>query len=127
MINDARDLPEEEIARHFYGLVFDDPLLGPLFKDRSRRHPERLALYLAEVFRGDDSYLCQRGGLPTLVARHRGWRFTDAQRDRWVLLMGKALAKCGASNVLQQKLDHYFNQTALLAQHESEKGHRRTR
>ncbi len=62
MIDRAADLPEHEIAKRFYALLFDDPLLGPLVPDRSDRHPKLLTLYLSEGFRGDNAYLRIRGG-----------------------------------------------------------------
>ena len=122
MIDRVADLPEGPIARRFYELVFDDPLLGPLFPDRSARHPERLALYLAEIFRGNGTYARERRGLPTLVARHRGWRGSPTPSGSDGSRCSPEAKENGAAAETLTGLTAYFEETAMLAQHESRQG-----
>ena len=59
--------------------------LEPLFGAMPDEHPERVALWLAEVFGGPREYTAQRGGYPAMVlaastvisARHSGARWAE--------------------------------------------------
>jgi truncated hemoglobin YjbI len=75
----------------FYGkYVPDDPLLGPLFADMAPDHPERVAVWLGEVFRGPRSYSERFGGYDRMVAQHVGRGLREEQRARWVQLLCKS-------------------------------------
>ena len=47
-----------------------DPELEPLFGAMPDEHPERVALWLAEVFGGPREYTAERGGYPAMVLAH---------------------------------------------------------
>jgi truncated hemoglobin YjbI len=70
--------------------VPEDPLLGPLFADMARDHPERVAAWLGEVFGGPRSYSERFGGYERMVSRHIGRELREEQRARWVQLLCKA-------------------------------------
>jgi CDGSH-type Zn-finger protein/truncated hemoglobin YjbI len=72
-----------------------DPLLAPLFAGMAAGHPQREALWLAEVFGGPDSFSKARGGSEQLAAGHSGMAFTEQQRARWVALAVQAAQEAG--------------------------------
>jgi truncated hemoglobin YjbI len=67
-----------------------DPLLGPLFADMAPDHPERVAVWLGEVFGGPRSYTERFGGYDRMVSRHLGRALREEQRARWVELLCKS-------------------------------------
>jgi len=72
-----------------------DPLLAPVFANMAPEHPDREAMWLAEVFGGPASYSQLRGGASRPASRHAGRALTEDQRARWVLLAGRAAADAG--------------------------------
>ena len=58
-------------------------------------HPERVALWLSEVFGGSSSYTTTRGGYPTMVHAHRNRDITELQRARWAALLYDSLDEAG--------------------------------
>ena len=84
------------MTRVFYSkYVPDDPLIGPLFASMLPDHPERVAAWLGEVFGGPKRYTEQYGGYTRMVHQHLGKALTEAQRSRWVALMGRAADEAG--------------------------------
>jgi truncated hemoglobin YjbI len=84
------------MTRVFYSkYVPDDPLIGPLFVSMLSDHPERVAAWLGEVFGGPKRYTEQYGGYTRMVHQHLGKALTEAQRSRWVALMGRAADEAG--------------------------------
>ncbi|WP_066370306.1 group II truncated hemoglobin [Herbidospora mongoliensis] len=77
----------ERLTDVFYGLVRKDDLIGPLFAHMDAGHPRYVAMWLAEVFGGPDSYTRERGGYPHMLAHHLGKGVTEPQRRRWVNLL----------------------------------------
>jgi hemoglobin len=76
-----------QLTRAFYQKVPNDTLIGPLFAEMTPDHPERVALFLAEVLGGPAEYSRQRGGHATMVTQHVGRKLTEAQRKRWMDLL----------------------------------------
>jgi len=66
-----------------------DPLLAPVFANMAPEHPDREAMWLAEVFGGPASYSQEHGGASRPASRHAGRALTEEQRARWVLLAGQ--------------------------------------
>jgi truncated hemoglobin YjbI len=80
----------------FYGkYVPEDPLLGPLFADMAPDHPERVAVWLGEVFGGPKAYSERFGGYDRMVGRHVGRKLREEQRARWVQLLCKSADDAG--------------------------------
>ena len=83
------------LTRIFYGKVRVDPELEPLFGAMPDEHPERVALWLAEVFGGPRRYTEERGGYPAMVLAHINRGITEAQRARWAELLYASLDEAG--------------------------------
>ena len=85
---------EEGFARliaAFYRQVPGDNILGPMYpKDDLPGAEQRLRDYLIYRFGGPAKYIEERGH-PRLRMRHTPFPVTQAARDRWMLLMTKAL------------------------------------
>ena len=71
----------------FYGLVFADDLLAPLFHDRGDQHADRLAMWLTELFGGPAEHTEHRGGFEVMKGAHQNLQITEPQRARWAELM----------------------------------------
>ena len=80
----------ERLTDVFYGRVRQDPVLAPVFEHMSPEHATRVAHFIAEVFGGPPAYSSARGGHATMIRQHLGRRLTEAQRARWVQLIGVA-------------------------------------
>ena len=83
------------LTRIFYGKVRVDPELEPLFGAMPDEHPERVALWLAEVFGGPRQYTEERGGYPAMVLAHINRGITEPQRARWAELLYASLDEAG--------------------------------
>ncbi|AUI57598.1 group II truncated hemoglobin [Amycolatopsis sp. BJA-103] len=79
----------------FYGHVLKDPLLEPVFRGMDPGHPEHVAIWLAEVFGGPETYSGEHGGHRHMVGRHLGKGITEEQRRRWVNLLFDAADEAG--------------------------------
>ena len=85
----------ERLTEIFYGRVAQDAILAPVFRDMSAEHPRRVARFIAEVFGGPKLYSEQRGGHGAMIRQHLGRGLTEAQRARWVALMGECADAAG--------------------------------
>jgi hemoglobin len=87
---------EQGIARvvaAFYRRVPQDDVLGPMYPPEDLAGAEaRLCDFLIYRFGGPVRYLEQRGH-PRLRARHAPFRIDQRARDRWMQLMGEAIAE----------------------------------
>jgi hemoglobin len=87
---------EEGIARvvaAFYRRVPHDDVLGPMYPPHDLAGAEaRLRDFLIYRFGGPTRYIEQRGH-PRLRARHAPFGIDQNARDRWMQLMGDALAE----------------------------------
>lgn len=83
------------LTRIFYAKVKVHPALQPLFAAMPDEHPERVALWLAEVFGGPREYTAARGGYPAMVLAHINRDISDAQRELWATLLYNSLEEAG--------------------------------
>jgi truncated hemoglobin YjbI len=87
------------MTRLFYEkYVPQDPLLAPLFASMSADHPQRVAMWLAEVFCGPANYSSQYGGYTRMISQHLGKCLTEEQRARWVTLLLLSAKDAGLPN-----------------------------
>ncbi len=85
----------EALTTAFYREVLKDDLVGPLFRGMDPGHPKYVAMWLAEVFGGPETYSAERDGYRHMVRQHLGRAITEPQRRRWVNLLMDAADKVG--------------------------------
>ncbi len=112
------------LTRIFYAKVRRDPELEPLFGAMPDEHPERVALWLAEVFGGPREYTAQRGGYPAMVLAHINRDISEAQRARWAELLYASLDEAGlpADERFRQTFRAYVEWGTRIAQRNSQIG-----
>jgi hemoglobin len=96
----------------FYRQIPQDDLLKPMYPPQDLEGAEqRLRDFLIYRFGGPPSYIEQRGH-PRLRARHVTFPIDQAARDRWMQLMGNALAKAALPPEAEQVLRKFLEATA---------------
>jgi hemoglobin len=81
----------QRLIAAFYRQVPEDDLLGPMYPAHDFAGAEqRLRDYLIYRFGGPQKYIEERGH-PRLRGRHMPFAISKAARDRWMLLMDRAL------------------------------------
>lgn len=91
------------LTRIFYEkYVPQDELLAPLFAEMAPDHPERVAIWLGEVFGGPATYTEHYGGHAHMISRHLGKGLSEDQRARWAGLI------CQAADDAGLPTDHAF-------------------
>ena len=81
----------QRLIAAFYRQVPGDDLLGPMYPAHDLAGAEqRLRDYLIYRFGGPQKYIEERGH-PRLRGRHMPFAISKAARDRWMLLMDRAL------------------------------------
>lgn len=79
----------------FYHACLVDPLLQPLFGHEQPGHVERFTAFTAESFGGPDRFTKEMGGFRHLIDAHRGYKITEAQRQRFVDILMKSADEAG--------------------------------
>jgi hemoglobin len=98
----------------FYRQVPTDDVLGPIYPaDDFPGAEQRLRDFLIFRFGGPPTYLEQRGH-PRLRMRHAPFAIGTAARDRWLLLMNRALDEALLPDEVQQILRAFFASTATF-------------
>lgn len=98
----------------FYAQVPADDVLGPMYPAGDLAAAEvRLRDFLVGRFGGPPRYLEQRGH-PRLRMRHMPFAITPAARDRWVVLMDRALAEARLDAEATRLLRDFFHATATF-------------
>ncbi|MDX1679239.1 MAG: globin [Akkermansiaceae bacterium] len=96
----------------FYRRVKADELIGPMYPDDDwEGSEERLRLFLRFRLLGEQEYLLKRGH-PRLRARHMPFVIGEAERDRWLKLMGEAMDETEVKGPVREGLDAFFAQVA---------------
>ena len=96
----------------FYQRVRTDDLIGPMYPDDDwEGAEERLRDFLIFRFGGSDRYIQQRGH-PRLRMRHAPFVIGTAERDRWLELMGQAMAETNVPESAAKVLQAFFQQVA---------------
>jgi hemoglobin len=108
-------LGEDGFARlvaAFYRRVRVDDLIGPMYPPDDWENAERrLADFLIFRFGGSDRYIQERGH-PRLRMRHVAFSIGEAERDRWLELMGGAMDEMGVAGEARMNLGAFFDQVA---------------
>jgi hemoglobin len=78
----------EKLTALFYGKVLKDELLEPIFRHMSPEHPKHVAHFIAEVFKGPETYTSTDSGSHyKMIQKHFQKHLTEAHRQRWVALL----------------------------------------
>ena len=102
------------LIRSFYAQVPDDPILGPMYpKDDLAGAEQRLRDFLIGRFGGPPRYVEQRGH-PRLRMRHMPFAIDAAARNRWVLLMDRALDEAQLPDDVTSLLREFFGGVATF-------------
>ena len=102
----------ERLIAAFYRQVPGDDLLGPMYRRGDLAGAEqRLRDFVIYRFGGSQRYIEQRGH-PRLRMRHAPFEVTSAARDRWMQLMGKALAETEMPAEAKRILRAFFESAA---------------
>lgn len=110
----------ERLVAAFYRQVPGDDLLGPLYPARDLAGAEqRLRDFLMFRFGGPQDYVEKRGH-PRLRMRHAPFAIGQAQRDRWVQLMNRALEEAMLPEAASETLRSFFAATATFLMNRAE-------
>ncbi len=108
---------EDAIARliaSFYSQIATDEILGPMYPaDDLAGAEQRLCDFLVGRFGGPQRYIEQRGH-PRLRMRHAPFRIDQRARDRWMVLMTRALDQCALPADAREALLDFFGTTATF-------------
>ena len=98
----------------FYARVPNDPILGPMYpKDDLAGAEERLRDFLIGRFGGPQRYV-ERRGHPRLRMRHMPFAIDTAARNRWVMLMDRALEEAKLPDEATSLLREFFHGVATF-------------
>ncbi len=101
------------LVHAFYGRVYADPRLRPLFPDDRIGAEDRLTLFLMQYFGGPTTYSQQRGH-PRLRMRHFPFAIGQAERDAWLGHMLAALDEVGVAEPALSAMRDYFEYAATF-------------
>lgn len=102
------------LIRAFYRQVPDDEILGPMYPTEDLAGAEqRLRDFLIMRFGGPSRYLEERGH-PRLRMRHMPFPIDKAARDRWIVLMERALEETNLPGEVAAVLREFFDGTATF-------------
>jgi hemoglobin len=97
-----------QVVTAFYRRVPQDDVLGPMYPPEDLAGAEeRLRDFLIYRFGGPVRYLEQRGH-PRLRARHAPFVINQAARDRWMQLMGEAIAEAMLPVEVKEGMRHFL-------------------
>jgi hemoglobin len=98
----------------FYAQVPADDVLGPMYPSHDLAGAEeRLREFLIGRFGGPPRYIEQRGH-PRLRMRHAPFHIDAAARNRWVMLMDRALDRARLPDEATSLLREFFHSTATF-------------
>lgn len=102
------------LIRAFYAQVPADPILGPMYpKDDLGGAEQRLRDFLIGRFGGPPRYVDERGH-PRLRMRHVPFAIDETARNRWVMLMDRALSVAQLPEDCAAVLREFFHSTATF-------------
>ena len=98
----------------FYAQVPGDPVLGQMYpKDDLAGAEQRLRDFVIGRFGGPQRYVEQRGH-PRLRMRHMPFAIDTAARNRWVMLMDRALDEAALPDDVTSLLREFFHGVATF-------------
>ena len=104
--------PITKLVAAFYAQVPDDDILGPMYPAGDMEGAEaRLRGFLVFRFGGPQTYIAERGH-PRLRMRHAPFRVDSSARDRWVLLMQRAMDQTAFPDSVRQPVFEFLSAVA---------------
>jgi hemoglobin len=104
----------QRLVAAFYKQVPQDDVLGPMYPAEDLAGAEqRLRDYLIYRFGGPPKYIEERGH-PRLRGRHMPFAITKAARDRWMLLMDRALMEANLPADAVPAIRNFFDGMATF-------------
>ena len=104
----------DRLIRAFYAQVPGDPILAPMYPaDDLPGAEQRLRDFVVGRFGGPPRYMEQRGH-PRLRMRHAPFAIDTAARDRWMLLMNRALDQAQLPDDVTSLLREFFDGVATF-------------
>jgi hemoglobin len=109
----------QRLVAAFYRQVPQDDVLGPMYPAHDLAGAEqRLCDFLIYRFGGPPKYIEERGH-PRLRMRHMPFAITQAARDRWMLLMDRAMMEAGLPADAMQPIREFFDgMSAFMINHQ---------
>lgn len=102
----------QRLIAAFYRQVPTDDVLGPMYPaDDLSGAEQRLRDFLVGRFGGPQRYIEQRGH-PRLRMRHMHFPINSAARDRWLMLMTRALDEAALPPKVTETLRAFFHAVA---------------
>jgi hemoglobin len=99
----------QRLIAAFYRQVPQDDVLGPMYPAHDLAGAEqRLRDYLIYRFGGPQKYIEERGH-PRLRGRHMPFAISKAARDRWMLLMDRALMEADLPAEAVRPIREFFD------------------
>ena len=101
-----------DMVAAFYRRVRVDDVLGPMYPPGDWEGAEkRLADFIVYRFGGPQTYIEERGH-PRLRGRHMPFAIGEAERDRWMKLMGEAMSEVAVPDPEAPIIGTFFAQVA---------------
>jgi hemoglobin len=101
-----------DMVAAFYRRVRLDDLIGVMYPaDDWAGSEKRLADFIVYRFGGPQTYIEERGH-PRLRGRHMPFSIGEAERDRWMKLMGEAMAEAEVPDADAPLIGSFFAQVA---------------
>lgn len=103
-----------QVVAAFYRRVPQDDILGPMYPEGDYvGAEERLVDFLLYRLGGVPRYIETRGH-PRLRGRHAPFHVDVAARDRWMQLMGEALAENEVRDETRERLESFLGDVATF-------------
>ncbi len=110
----------DRLVAAFYRQIPQDDILGPMYPAEDLEGAEqRLRNFLIFRFGGPARYIEQRGH-PRLRQRHFRFPINQAARDRWILLMNRAIEASEFPEEAAHCLTRFFAETATFLINQSD-------
>ncbi|MEQ1751256.1 MAG: globin [Prosthecobacter sp.] len=104
----------------FYLRVKTDTLIGKMYPPEDWAGSEkRLADFLVYRFGGPQTYIEERGH-PRLRGRHMPFSIGNAERDRWLEMMGAAMREVEVTDEAVAVMEPFFVQVADMMRNRAE-------
>lgn len=102
-----------QLVADFYDQVFENEVIGSLFKTDKEEIKEKQRLFLTQFLGGPDLY-SQVHGHPRMRARHMPHIITEEAAVAWLKCMAAAVNGLAISDVLKDELFSRFPRTAFF-------------